>query len=104
MTWHRRASSLTRAQKDAVLAAHHGVCHVCHHDGATQVDHIRNVARGGTDHPSNLAPIHGTPDGLRSPCPTCGQACHGDKTKAEAKAGRVKRTRRRDAHPGTIAR
>jgi hypothetical protein len=106
MTWHRRPSRLSRTDKDAVLRAHAGICHVCHHPGATQVDHLVNVTAwirqqipGDYDHPNNLAPIHGTPDG-QQPCPTCGATCHKDKTQDEARRGRVRRTRTREQHPG----
>ena len=109
MAWHRRPSRLTRAQKDRILREHGGVCHVCHHPGATQVDHVLNVAAwlrrrlpGDPDHPSNLAPIHGTPDGREGACLTCGEACHFVKTQREANAGRRRKAREPEAHPGSL--
>ncbi|MCA1191628.1 HNH endonuclease [Saccharopolyspora sp. 6V] len=40
-----------------ILRRDHGICHVCHHDGATEVDHINP----GDDHSGrNLAAIHVT--------------------------------------------
>lgn len=102
---------MTAAQARRVMTAHHGVCHVCGHDGSTQVDHIINIATwlrqsmpGSPDQPSNLAPIHGTPDGRSGACPTCGKRCHFDKTQAEAAAGRTPRTRTPEPHPGVIDR
>lgn len=76
---------------------------MCGHGEAAQVDHILNVAAGGTDHPSNLAPIHGTPYGTH-PCPTCGKRCHFDKTQAEAQRGMDRRraSPRVEQHPGML--
>ena len=92
-----------------ILAAHAGICWLCGHSGATQVDHrIPWAEWTRTDlsvhDASNLAPAHGTP------CPTCGRDCHADKTKAEAARGRAraleKRNARacrpREAHPGSL--
>jgi hypothetical protein len=107
MAWHRRAQPTNwKTIKASVLIAHSGVCHVCQHDGATQVDHLVNVARGGSHDVDNLAPIHGTAYGA-NPCPTCGKRCHKDKTMAEQSAGRAVSNRNRnrptEQHPGRIA-
>jgi 5-methylcytosine-specific restriction endonuclease McrA len=98
MTWHRRPSTLRTQQRQAILRQHHGICHVCGHEQATQIDHIINVASGGTDQPHNLAPIHGTPYGTH-PCPTCGQACHYIKTQQEANKGIKRKQRTLEPHP-----
>ena len=51
--WHkRRAAVLTRDRR---------TCYVCGGSGADEVDHIANVARGGTHDLSNLAAIHAVP-------------------------------------------
>jgi 5-methylcytosine-specific restriction endonuclease McrA len=88
------------ARRRRCLLEHDGICHVCGHGGATHVDHVLNVARGGTHEPDNLRPVHGTP------CPTCQRDCHGDKTKDEARAGMAKHSRKRPAeeHPGRLPR
>ena len=90
-----------RATRRAVLAAWHATCHVCGHDQADQVDHVLNLARGGTDNPDNLRPIHGTAYGT-NPCPTCGRRCHQDKTKKEQRIGMQRNAVRRpdEPHPG----
>lgn len=94
-------------KQQRILTQHGGVCHLCGHEGATEVDHITPWAEW--QHPTlsvhdatNLAPAHG------SPCPTCGRDCHADKTKAEAARGRARANARRQAaarrpperHPG----
>ena len=92
-----------------ILTQHGGICHLCHHPDATEVDHI--IPWAEWTHPTlsvhdatNLAPTHATP------CPTCGRDCHADKTKAEAARGRARGTARRRAqaarpsekHPGAL--
>ena len=97
-------------KRDRVLAAHGGVCHICGHPGATEVDHRIPWAEGtnptlSVHDASNLAPAHGTS------CPTCGRDCHADKTKAEAARGRARAQAKRAAqahrpaeqHPGSLA-
>ena len=94
-----------------ILAAHAGICWLCGHGGATQVDHrIPWAEWTRTDlsvhDASNLAPAHG------EPCATCGRDCHTDKTKAEAARGRARAQAKRKAraarpaeqHPGAIPR
>lgn len=41
-----------------VLERDGGVCHVCHVDGATSVDHLIPAHLGGTDDLANLAAAH----------------------------------------------
>lgn len=71
-----------KRRKAQVLEAHGRVCHLCGHPDAEEVDHILNVAAGGSHDLTNLAPIHGRR------CPTCGRRCHVEKTSREAAAGR----------------
>ena len=63
-------------QRDAqrILKAHRGICHICGHPGATEVDHITPLSQGGTDDDNNKAPIH--------------PACHQAKTANEATEAR----------------
>lgn len=86
-----------RTLKARVLTDHNRICHTCRHGDADQVDHVLNLARGGTHDPSNLAPIH-------TQCPTCGERCHHHKTQHEAAAGRARYAHKRGAesHPGII--
>ena len=96
-------------KQQRILAQHGGICHLCGHADATEVDHL--VPWAEWTHPtlsvhdkSNLAPAHGTP------CPTCGRDCHADKTKAEAARGRARGHAKRatlarrpgEPHPGAI--
>lgn len=83
--------------RQRVLWEHSGVCHVCGLTGATEVDHVIPVSRGGTDAPHNLRPIHGYRDVL------AGRAranCHGTKTAHES--GRLPRRRDTERHPGSV--
>ena len=83
-------------RKARALRDHAGRCHICGHPGAEQVDHVLNVARGGTHEPSNLAPAHGLP------CPTCGRKCHTEKTQAESLLAKPKTKREPEKHPGLL--
>ena len=57
-TWNKPPGWDTTRKR--VLRAHNNICHVCGHPGATEVDHVRNQARNGSDDPHNLRPIHPT--------------------------------------------
>lgn len=76
--WDRKRRRILR--RDA------NICYVCHKAGATEVDHIVPVSRGGGDEDMNLAAI-------------C-KDCHASKTGREARGG----TRRREPeqHPGLV--
>lgn len=79
---------LPRKLKQSVLRAHKGVCHWCGLPGGDEVDHVLNRRAGGTDDPSNLAPIHKKP-------------CHVAKTQQEAASARSARKHRKPPeHPG----
>lgn len=95
-TSHRVVPTDWKTRKALVLKRHAGICHVCGHGQAEQVDHLLNLARGGNHEPANLAPIHGTH------CPTCGRRCHIEKTAKESAAGRVSRRRTTEPHPGLL--
>ena len=99
----RRSSSPLKHVRAMVMRQHQGICHLCGHGGADEVDHIIGVAqwrkeqrRGDVNHPSNLAPAHGTP------CLVCGETCHKDKTQREASEARWGARRRTERHPGII--
>lgn len=101
MAWQRNSHRIVppdwARRKTACLTAHSRICHVCLHGDAEQVDHVLNVARGGSHEPENLAPIHG------APCPTCRRRCHTQKTGFESQINRPKRKRDPEPHPGLIA-
>jgi 5-methylcytosine-specific restriction endonuclease McrA len=84
------------SRKRACFAAYGDTCHLCQHAGADQVDHVINVARGGTHELQNLRPVHG------GACPTCQRRCHTDKTTRESHAYRPKRRREPEPHPGLL--
>jgi 5-methylcytosine-specific restriction endonuclease McrA len=88
-----------------ILAAHQGVCWLCGHDGATEVDHVVPWAEWtrtdlSVHDASNLAPAHG------EPCATCGRNCHLEKSLEEAARGTKRRAakakRPPERHPGAI--
>jgi len=83
--WHkRRARILKRAG---------GHCEACGVEAKLEVDHIVNVAEGGTHDLTNLQAL----------CPDC----HKAKTKAEQRRGHARRSQRlntREPHPGIIPR
>jgi len=113
MAWdtkRRPASEYLHPKKQQrILAQHGGICHLCGHPDATEVDHLTPWAEWtrtdlSVHDASNLAPAHGTP------CPTCARHCHADKTKAEAARGRARgnakrkqqATRPTEQHPGAL--
>ena len=88
-----------------IIAAHDGICHLCGHGDATQVDHVIPWAEWtnptlSVHDASNLAPTHGTP------CPTCELDCHAIKSKQEAARGSTRYAARSkrptERHPGLI--
>jgi len=113
MAWEskrRPPSEYLNPHKQRRVLEYHGyICHLCGHDGATEVDHVTSWSEWtrtdlSVHDASNLAPAHGTA------CPTCGRDCHADKTKAEAARGRARSNARREAvrrrpdepHPGRL--
>ena len=113
MAWNQKrrtpADYIDRHKQQRILAAHGGICWLCGHGQAEQVDHV--ICWAEWTHPtlsvhdaSNLRPAHG------SACPTCGRECHKDKSKAEAARGRAAGHAKRAArgkrpiekHPGAL--
>ena len=90
MAWSRspgRYRGVPRHVADRIRRRDDYTCQRCGADGH-EVDHIVNVARGGTDDDDNLAVL-------------CDR-CHDAKTRAEAAVARAARGRRRppEPHPG----
>ncbi|NEW33828.1 HNH endonuclease [Nocardia cyriacigeorgica] len=87
---HRRGRP--RQQADRIRSRDNWTCQACGRPDSYEVDHVLNVASGGSDHDDNLQVL-------------C-TACHQAKTQREAAAGRVKRSRYREPepHPGRITR
>ena len=87
--WSHSGTALTPAQRHAALARDRHTCRTCG-DPATEVDHIINLAQGGTHDPVNL-------QALCTPC-------HRAKTETEAltarKAEWTARYHPRETHPG----
>lgn len=72
--------------REQVMNRDKGVCYVCKKPGADEVDHIVAIALGGTNLPSNLAPIH----------QRVAPHCHRKKTQGDARAAvRMNRPKRR---------
>ena len=53
-----RIGGRARAERNARILKASDICHICGEPGADAVDHVIALARGGTEHPSNLAPAH----------------------------------------------
>lgn len=82
-------------RKKAVVIDHHkGICWLCEHPGATQVDHVLAYAEGGTDDISNLKPAHGSSGSQKNPCPVCKLNCNQIRAGLSAEAGKRKIARR----------
>jgi 5-methylcytosine-specific restriction enzyme A len=97
---HRSVPTDWNSRKRAVRRRDNGVCHVCGHPGADQVDHLVNVASGGTHDLANLGMVHG------GYCLTCKRRCHIEKTQAEAAraraAQRATAKHPTERHPGLV--
>lgn len=70
-----------------ILQRDGGICHVCQQPGADEVDHLVNLADGGTNDDDNLGAIHRDP-------------CHRAKTQREAQRRRTPQRRPPEPHPG----
>lgn len=86
---HRTGRPYRRA-REQMFAMYGTVCHLCGHEGATQADHLRSIARDPEQavSPTNMRPAHGNDH----PCPTCGRACNQAKG-SKARIAIVKTTR-----------
>lgn len=80
--------------KANVISYYGGICHLCSHPGATQVDHLLQYAEGGDDSLANLRPAHGTANTAKNPCPVCGLNCNNIRGALSVEAGKRKIARR----------
>lgn len=87
----RTTTPVWRRLRLVILDRDHGICHVCHMPGATQVDHINGNHNDNTI--TNLAAIHDNP-------------CHRRKSSAEGHAAkreqRIDPRRPPEPHPGHL--
>ena len=56
MTTRIRGSA--REKRNRRILAASDICHICGEPGADAVDHVIPLAKGGSEHPSNLRPAH----------------------------------------------
>lgn len=78
-----------KATRQRILDRDNYICHVCAQPGADQVDHLLNVAAGGTHHDTNLAAIHRHP-------------CHTRKTRRENTRTTPTEQHPPEPHPGYL--
>lgn len=67
----KRMTGRPKQRRNQAMLKASDVCWLCGHPGSDSIDHKVPIVRGGTEHPSNLAPAHHT-----HPCPTCGIKCN----------------------------
>lgn len=78
-----------KATRQRILTRDNYTCHICGQPGADQVDHLINVAAGGTHDDTNLAAIHNKP-------------CHQRKTRQQTTRTTPTEQRPPEPHPGLI--
>ena len=54
----RRSNTRQIRERNKRILAASDICHICGEPGADAIDHVIPLARGGTNHPSNLRPAH----------------------------------------------
>lgn len=86
-------------KKANVIAFYNGICHLCNHPGALQVDHIVPFAETHDDSIANLRPAHGTAKNQKNPCPVCGLNCNNIRGALSVEAGKRKIAARQGKSP-----
>lgn len=77
-------------KKANVIAYYNGICHLCEHPGALQVDHLVPYAETHDDSLPNLRPAHGTAKTQKNPCPVCKLNCNNIRGNLSVEAGKRK--------------
>lgn len=81
-------------KKANVISAYAGICHLCYHPGARQIDHLVPYAETHDDSIENLRPAHGVAKSQNNRCPVCNLACNNIRGNLSVEAGRRKIERR----------
>lgn len=81
-------------KKANVISHYNGICGLCDHPGALQIDHVIAYAEGQDDSIGNLRPVHGSSGKQKNPCPVCGLNCNQVRAGLSFEAGRAKIARR----------
>lgn len=76
--------------KSNVISTWNGICHLCDHPGAKQIDHVEVYGENQDDSLSNLRPAHGSAGKQKNPCPVCGINCNNVRGALSVAAGRKK--------------
>lgn len=91
----KHPSGIEWDRKKAVVIDHYkGICALCEHPGAKQVDHVIVYADKRDDSIANLRPAHGSSGSQKNPCPVCGLNCNQVRGGLTFEAGRAKIARR----------
>lgn len=82
-------------KKAVVLDHYNGICHLCGHPGAQQVDHVEVYAEHQDDSIPNLRPAHGSAGTKqKNRCPVCGLNCNNIRGSLSVAAAKRKIERR----------
>jgi 5-methylcytosine-specific restriction endonuclease McrA len=73
---HHRVGHRYRQARKQMFAIYGDLCHLCHHHGASQADHLVPITVWADQpiDPHLMRPAHGNTAGTR--CATCGRACN----------------------------
>lgn len=78
-------------RKKAVVIDHYkGICHLCGHPGARQIDHVIVYGETQDDSIPNLRPAHGSAGSQKNPCPVCKLNCNNIRGALSVEAGKRK--------------
>lgn len=80
--------------KANVISTWSGICHLCDHPGAKQIDHVEVYGENQDDSIPNLRPAHGSAGIQKNSCPVCGINCNNVRGALSVEAGRRKIAKR----------